>query len=215
MVEYYANYLHQIQRKLNRRFDLHGLHHRHLNRFIQDEIGLLLDGAKVLDAGCGMSIWMTQELETKIRYQGVDCQPEAVEFCNKTFPLRQYLISDLSLLPFPDKTFDAVVMREVIEHLAHPAPAVKEVCRVLKDDGRYILTTPNYNNILLFFIENIYNRFFVKDLKPYQDDVHPSKFNHHRLKSLLETYFEKVIPSTVDLGINLAYVCSGVRHVIE
>ncbi len=45
--------------------------------------------------------------------------------------------------PFPDRTFDAVLFLDVIEHL-HPRVAVlKEIARVLRDDGRLFVSGPN------------------------------------------------------------------------
>ncbi len=47
-------------------------------------------------------------------------------------------------LPFPDEAFDFVLLSEVIEHLiASPVFALREIKRVLKKDGAFILTTPN------------------------------------------------------------------------
>jgi SAM-dependent methyltransferase len=46
--------------------------------------------------------------------------------------------------PYPDATFDVVLFAELIEHLAiNPVWALAEIHRVLKPDGRLILTTPN------------------------------------------------------------------------
>jgi len=46
--------------------------------------------------------------------------------------------------PFKDKTFDIVLMMEVIEHLGiNPINAIQESKRVLKDNGIFVLTTPN------------------------------------------------------------------------
>jgi len=46
-------------------------------------------------------------------------------------------------LPYPDKSFDLVVLTEVIEHLENHRVALGEVSRVLRPGGHLILTTPN------------------------------------------------------------------------
>lgn len=47
-------------------------------------------------------------------------------------------------LPFPDETFDTVVLCEVIEHMeVDPMFMLSEVNRVIKQGGKLILTTPN------------------------------------------------------------------------
>ncbi len=46
-------------------------------------------------------------------------------------------------LPYPDASFDLVVLTEVIEHLENHRMAVGEVARVLRPGGHLVLTTPN------------------------------------------------------------------------
>jgi len=51
-------------------------------------------------------------------------------------------------LPFEDAFFDAVVCVEGIEHLENPHALVRESRRVLKEDGTFIVSTPNIQNLL-------------------------------------------------------------------
>ncbi len=61
--------------------------------------------------------------------------------------LPHMVIADANqMFPFPACLFDAVVMAEVLEHLVQDWMALKEVRRVLKDDGRLIVTVPFYND---------------------------------------------------------------------
>ena len=46
-------------------------------------------------------------------------------------------------LPYSDNSFDAVVSLEVIEHLENPRHLVREIARILKVNGRCLITTPN------------------------------------------------------------------------
>lgn len=51
---------------------------------------------------------------------------------------------DLEPLPYPDRTFDAVIYCETIEHMTYdPMRSVYECHRVLKPGGHLILSTPN------------------------------------------------------------------------
>ena len=46
-------------------------------------------------------------------------------------------------LVFDDNIFDVVIATEVIEHLLNPDNLLQEAYRILKDDGIFIITTPN------------------------------------------------------------------------
>lgn len=47
-------------------------------------------------------------------------------------------------LPYPDHTFDRVLIDAAIDHLAAPDVGVREMLRVLKPDGRFIVSFVNY-----------------------------------------------------------------------
>lgn len=55
---------------------------------------------------------------------------------------------DLNNIPFSDNTFDLFITLDVFEHLFLPETAIKEIYRVLKPGGSYIMTVPieNENN---------------------------------------------------------------------
>ena len=54
-------------------------------------------------------------------------------------------------MPYDDNTFDAVLLAEVFEHLSvDPLHALSEIRRILKPDGKLVLTTPN-----LYFLERV------------------------------------------------------------
>jgi SAM-dependent methyltransferase len=50
-----------------------------------------------------------------------------------------FVRAELEDLPFPDRSFDAVLCRFVVHHLADPAPALAELARVCRRDGRVVL----------------------------------------------------------------------------
>jgi SAM-dependent methyltransferase len=45
--------------------------------------------------------------------------------------------------PFPDRTFDKALFLDVIEHLVPRVAVLREIRRVLKDDGRLLVSGPN------------------------------------------------------------------------
>lgn len=66
-------------------------------------------------------------------------------------------------LPFTDNTFDIVLMMQVMEHLGRdPVWALKEIKRVLKPGGVFIMSTPNF-----YLLKNMYYILF----KGYQHEM--------------------------------------------
>ena len=54
------------------------------------------------------------------------------------------IVHDLNMYPYPLKRkFDNIIAGGVIEHLDNPTNFLNECYRLLKDDGRLILDTPN------------------------------------------------------------------------
>lgn len=95
--------------------------------------------SKILDAGCGAG----GTLEYLARYgsvQGVDVSPQMVEYCQK----RGMSVSctSLSELPFRNDNFDMVFCLDVLEHIPHEKPALRELIRVVRPGGILVFTVP-------------------------------------------------------------------------
>ena len=58
------------------------------------------------------------------------------------YAFRPDIFADASFLPFTDQSVDSVIMLEVVEHVAKPNRAFKEVQRVLKPEGMLLLSLP-------------------------------------------------------------------------
>lgn len=52
------------------------------------------------------------------------------------------LVSDITAIPAPDASFDAIMCSEVLEHVPEPTHALDEFSRLLKPGGIMILTAP-------------------------------------------------------------------------
>ena len=94
--------------------------------------------AKLLDIGCGTG-WIANHFAN---YTGVDASAEAVTVARKAG--RNVQLSDLeTALPFADESFEAVILKDVLEHLDDPVSAVREARRVLKPGGRIFASAPD------------------------------------------------------------------------
>lgn len=70
----------------------------------------------------------------------IDTSFEAIENLNRIGGKAQ--VASAESLPFKDKTFDVVCAFEIIEHVKEDKKALNEIFRVLKSDGRLILSVP-------------------------------------------------------------------------
>ena len=113
---------------------------------------------RVLDVGCGPGSFLHILAEEKpgIQGLGVDIASRQIdyarEFFGRSLPSSRIEFRTLDAtgfeLPFESGTFDVVTSVEVIEHI-HPflaAQCLREARRVLKPDGRLLVTTPNYRS---------------------------------------------------------------------
>jgi SAM-dependent methyltransferase len=94
--------------------------------------------ARLLDVGCGTG-WMAEHFGD---YTGIDGSQEAVAAAAEKG--RAILHGDVGRpLPFPDEDFDAVVLKDLLEHVADPVAVVGEVHRVLRPGGRVFASSPD------------------------------------------------------------------------
>jgi SAM-dependent methyltransferase len=96
-----------------------------------------------LDLGCGdggtSGVYLAEHSQS---YLGVDVSEAAIKVAQAR-GLNAMRIDDASVLPFEAESFDVVVCSEVLEHLFEPQFATAEAFRVLRPEGRLIVTVPN------------------------------------------------------------------------
>jgi 2-polyprenyl-3-methyl-5-hydroxy-6-metoxy-1,4-benzoquinol methylase len=121
-----------------------------------DLIGSLIKGKSVLDLGCVdhdlkqlQGTWLHRELAHHAKdLLGVDHLPEAIQgLKNLGFNVICQNVEKLNL----ERNFDVIVAGEIIEHLSNPGLFLEGVHRHLRNDGLFILTTPNPFSIAQFF----------------------------------------------------------------
>lgn len=91
-----------------------------------------------LDIGCNGAYLRKHIKNKRVRYVGIDI---ASKWYNRS--MENFCVSSATHLPFKDKCFDTVFALELVEHLFDYKPFLQDVRRVLKDDGVFILSTPN------------------------------------------------------------------------
>jgi len=94
-------------------------------------------GSKVLDAGAGTG---------RYRHLFSHCDYKATDFCREPSTIGSYskmdYICDVTSIPVPDESFDAILCTEVLEHVPQPIEVIREFSRILKTGGTLLLTAP-------------------------------------------------------------------------
>ncbi|MDQ3646187.1 MAG: methyltransferase domain-containing protein [Actinomycetota bacterium] len=111
-----------------------------------------LDG-RVLNVGCGSS-QLLLDLQGSV---GLDVLHHKLRYMRR-YERNPLVAGSIFQLPFQDQTFDCLVCGEVIEHVpAEPSP-LAEMVRVLRPDGRLVVSTPDYSTFWWPRIEKAYGR---------------------------------------------------------
>jgi SAM-dependent methyltransferase len=96
---------------------------------------------KILDVGCGTGANL-EMLKAFGEAEGVDVSDDALEFCRqKGLKVQKGLAEEM---PFADKSFDIVTALDVVEHLDDDIAGLKEMRRVMTDDGRALIFVPAF-----------------------------------------------------------------------
>lgn len=97
---------------------------------------------RLLDVGCGHKPYEHIFRPFLSEYIGIE-RRDTFELTHAVNAESQPdLVYDGGRLPFDDASFDTVLNIQVLEHTPEPAELVKEMARVLKADGRLILSAP-------------------------------------------------------------------------
>jgi SAM-dependent methyltransferase len=98
-------------------------------------------GRRVLDAGCGLGLYLARLAEEGARVHGIEFDMERAQAAVRVTP--QALQASAEALPYADGSFDLVFSNEVLEHVQDDRRAVHEAVRVLAPGGRMVVFAPN------------------------------------------------------------------------
>ena len=124
-------------------------------------------GQSVLDVGCATGGYCLELNKQGFKCTGLDVNNDYVKIAKKN-GVNAYLIKEE--FPFKDKTFDTVVLFELIEHVVEPDKILKEARRVAKKN--ILISVPNCNGFEALknygltyehFLEMDHINFFTKD----------------------------------------------------
>ena len=107
-------------------------------------------GPDVLDVGCSQGIASILLAREGHRVIGIDREREAIRAARERLDQEEtqvrerveFRVGEGRAVGFPDGSFDAVLLGELLEHQLDPGKLLAEARRVLRPGGRIVVTTP-------------------------------------------------------------------------
>ena len=142
---------------------------------------------RVLDLGCGVGygskiLAMPEKVNEVI---AIDISSSALNYAKKYYAHKKvkYLLSSAENLPFDDKYFDMVAAFEIIEHVTDYQKTLKEVFRVLKNNGYLFISSPNPRDLLNRLRHQILSKPFPT--KYQENPLHTKEFYYEELFDII------------------------------
>ena len=111
--------------------------------------GLFAQQGRLLDIGCGggnfihtlNNDWLLGE---RYETEGIDIDETAVAAAARLGT--NVIVHDFPNTPYDNRDFDVVTMRHSLEHMYSPKAAIKEVFRLLRPGGTFVIEVPNISS---------------------------------------------------------------------
>ena len=101
-------------------------------------------GVRVLDVGCGEGWFCDAFAAAGCVPVGVDVAAEAIRRARARYPSLEFAECGETSLPFPDGSFGAAWLGEVLEHVRDGLGLLAEVARVVGPGGLLLASTPDH-----------------------------------------------------------------------
>ncbi len=107
------------------------------------------DDSLILDCACGRGFYLNMfRYVSQCKLVGLELEWPIIQKAQANvghLPRLMLNNANMYALPYPDNTFDAVVLSEILEHIDDDVAGLREVLRVLKPGGVVAITVPNAN----------------------------------------------------------------------
>lgn len=137
-----------------------------------------------LDVGCASGYMISQiaEIFPNAKYFGIDVYTKAIDYAKKTYPGVNFKVAVADKLPFENNNFDLILFYETIEHVENPQECLREIKRVLKENGTLILTMDS-GSLLFRLVWSVWEK--TKGKIWQGAHIHP--FHHTELEQLIKS----------------------------
>jgi ubiquinone/menaquinone biosynthesis C-methylase UbiE len=97
----------------------------------------------VLNAGCGCGFDVLPTDLNSVEGVGIDISSSNIAKAKKKYKNVNYVVGDITALPFVSGKFDGISSIDVLEHVSDKKKAVEELARVTKKGGFFVGSTTN------------------------------------------------------------------------
>jgi len=140
----------------------------------------LKENDNILEIGAGAGFALNHINTETQKYFPLDISTYNLKRVREKTKGEIYPISgDVFNLPLPSNSFDFILLSEVLEHLNDPLMALKEIQRLLKKGGSFIVSVP-YN-------ETISYQMCIHCNKPTPTNAHLHSFDENKLVNLVKS----------------------------
>ncbi|MDO9464795.1 MAG: class I SAM-dependent methyltransferase [bacterium] len=138
---------------------------------------------KVLDVGCGHGFF-TSCLSAKNDVVGIDISDPDIKIARKRYPHVNFQLMSAEKLIFPDDYFEEVYAMDILEHVDNLDMVLREISRVLKTDGKFIINIPYWKS----------EEWLGKIRPSYFEEIHHVRvFKDSELDSILAKYNMRIL----------------------
>lgn len=137
-------------------------------KWLEDTLQKIPAGARILDAGAGELA--QKKYCTHLNYVSQDFGQYDGTGDNKGLQTTKWdntrldIVSDITNIPEPDGSFDAIMCIEVFEHIPDPILAIKEFSRLIRPEGFLVITAPfcSFTHFAPYHFYTGFNRYFYE-----------------------------------------------------
>lgn len=101
----------------------------------------------ILDVGCGVGQVVNRLADGGFYAVGIDISPVGIQIASNSGK-GTFVIASASNLPFRNDSFASLGFYDFLEHTYDPDICLKELVRVLKQDGKIVLLAPNFLRVI-------------------------------------------------------------------
>ena len=110
---------------------------------------------KIIDVGCGIGYFLEIAKKRGWEVYGTEFTDDALEIC-KSKGIKMSL-GKLDPKNYDHNMFDIITSFEVLEHINNPIEEIKNFSKILRKKGLVYLTTPNFNSLLRYKLNENYD----------------------------------------------------------